>query len=76
MGKFREFNQYFWEKYGLVILLGELALMLLCGVVAAIAAICSLPGVRVFGWFGLAGLVISLGLTAWAIINEIKSLKC
>lgn len=70
-----EWIAHFFEKYALLICLIFEALLLLFSLTANIALICLAPAWRVVGWFGIAGLVIILGVLAYGIIDELRHLK-
>lgn len=70
-----EWLGYFFEKYALLVCLIAEAVLLLFGLAAIIALICLAPAWRVVAWFGIAGLVIILGVLAYGIYDEIRHLR-
>lgn len=75
MNMLKERLAYMWERYSLIALLCIIALLLICATISIIVFIVEVPTWKVLGWFGFSGLVLALAINAWAIIDEIRTLK-
>ncbi len=72
---FFEWLEHFIEKYSLLILLSLEAILLICALIGIIALIILAPAWKVVAWFGLAGLVIILGVIAYGIYDEVRQIR-